>query len=412
MPVLRLGARTINEVKASTKPVLYFDDDLKGFGLKVTPADARSWFVEYRVGEGGRTAPKKRIVIGSARTLTAEQARKAARELLARARLGSDPAGERSEARKSITVGELAEAFLAQHMEPKRKQSTAGDYRTILDQMVIPTVGTTKAARLTRAELAKLHLTHRERPYRANKMLSVVSSMYGFASKNGLVAEEYNPAKGIERFKEEGRERFLSAEEFGRLGAALNEAETMGIPWSEPNSSSKHRPKAARTLLGPHAVGAIRLLLLTGARLREILHLRWHEVDTERGLLRLPDSKTGKKTIVLSAAAQTILIGLPRAGEYVIAGNDPEKPRSDLQRPWDLVTKRAGLHGLRIHDLRHSYASVGAAGGLGLPIIGRLLGHTQPSTTHRYAHLDSDPLRRATDAIAEAIGVAMGGGRS
>ncbi len=154
------------------------------------------------------------------------------------------------------------------------------------------------------------------------------------------------------------------------------------------------------------------LLILTGARLREILKLRWQHVDLERGLLLLPDSKTGAKSIVLNAPALAVLAGLERVGAYVIAGQsagtEREKPRADLHKPWRRVAKRAGLTGLRIHDLRHTHASFGAGGWLGLPIIGKLLGHARASTTQRYAHLETDPLRRASDHIGSRIAAAMG----
>jgi integrase len=150
------------------------------------------------------------------------------------------------------------------------------------------------------------------------------------------------------------------------------------------------------------------LLIFTGARLREILGLKWNYVDFERGLLLLPDSKTGPKTIVLNAPALAILSELPRIGDFVIVGDNPDMPRHDLNRPWRLVSQRAGIDGVRLHDLRHTHASVGAGAGLGLPIIGKLLGHSQASTTQRYAHLDADPLRRASEHIAGHIAAAMG----
>jgi integrase len=207
----------------------------------------------------------------------------------------------------------------------------------------------------------------------------------------------------------------LTADELMRLGDAIREAETIGLPYEiDKRKKAKHAPKEAnrRTKIGPHAAAAVRLLILTGARLREILHLKWGHVDLERGLLLLPDSKTGKKAIVLNAPARDLLANLPRVGEYVIAGQaagtDEDKPRADLNRPWRAIVKRAALTGLRIHDLRHTHASVGAGLGLGLPIIGKLLGHTQPSTTARYAHLDADPLRRASDHIGSRLAAAMG----
>jgi hypothetical protein len=183
------------------------------------------------------------------------------------------------------------------------------------------------------------------------------------------------------------------------------------VPWTinKNTRTSKHIPKENRqTIIGPHAAGAIRLLLFTGCRLREILHLKWEHVDFERGLLFLPESKTGKKTIVLNAPALAVLNALPHVGSFVIAGYGEDKPRTDLKRPWAMVTKYAKLEGLRIHDLRHSFASFGAGGGMGLPIVGKLLGHTNATTTARYAHLDADPLRRASERIGSTIAAAMG----
>jgi integrase len=207
----------------------------------------------------------------------------------------------------------------------------------------------------------------------------------------------------------------MTGAELERLGAAIREAETKGIPWDadERKPKAKHLPKAKNrfTKVSPFAAAAIRLLLFTGCRLREILHLKWKQVDLERGLLFLADSKTGRKTVILNAPALAVLTGLDRLGAYVVPGDDPEKPRADLKRPWEAVGRRAGLGGVRLHDLRHTYASFGAGGGLGLPIIGKLLGHTQASTTQRYAHLDADPLRRASEAIGGRIAAALAGKR-
>jgi integrase len=226
-----------------------------------------------------------------------------------------------------------------------------------------------------------------------------------------LVKRGHNPAAHIEAFREQRRERFLTSEELAHLGDAIREAETTGIPWEVDGKkpTAKHIPKKNRvTKIGPHPAAALRLLIFTGARLREILGLKWNDVDFERGLLLLPDSKTGRNTIVLNAPSLAVLFELPRIGAYVIAGDDPDSPRHDLNRPWRLVSKRAGLDRVRLHDLRHTHASVGAGAGLGLPIIGKLLGHSQASTTQRYAHLDTDPLRRASDQIAGHIAAAMG----
>ncbi|MGA7332600.1 MAG: site-specific integrase [Pseudolabrys sp.] len=241
----------------------------------------------------------------------------------------------------------------------------------------------------------------------------MVGSMYAFAARAAVVPEGTNPARGIEKFKESCRERFLTAVELERLGSAIREAETTGIPRTVDCSKlkAKHLPKSEKrfTKINPFAAAALRLLTFTGCRLREILNLRWEYVDMERGLLFLPDSKSGRKTVILSAPALAILNGLERTGPYVVPADDPAKPRPDLKRPWDAITKRAGLDGVRLHDLRHTYVSFGAGGGLALPIIGRLLGHTQTATTARYAHLDNDPLRRASESIAGRIAAALDG---
>ena len=246
---------------------------------------------------------------------------------------------------------------------------------------------------------------------------ATLSSMYSFASKRGIVSEDFNPTRRVRRFKEEGRERYLTDDELQRLGRTLTEAGTVGIPWDlDPTTpKSKHTPKAwknQRELLDPHAVAAIRLLLLTGARLREILHLEWSFVDLERGLLFLPVSKTGKKTIVLNDVALDILRQLKKStmrepqqnrARFVIVGRADDSPRADLKRPWVAIRRHAALSGVRLHDLRHTFASVGAGASLGLPIVGALLGHSQPQTTARYAHLDASPMRHAANLIGDQL---------
>jgi integrase len=391
-----------------------FDSVLSGFGLRVFPSGAKSWVLEYRPGEGGRRVAKRRVTIGRYGDLTPEQARKAAEKLLASVRMGQDPQGEKSALRASPTVAELAAAFMEGHVQSKRKAKTGSLYEGLFRRTILPAIGNLKARDLTRARVAKLHLSLRDTPYQANRVVAVIGSMYGYGQKHGLVPEGLNPARGIEKFAEKARERFLSVSELERLGAAIREAETDGTPWqTDPTKKSKHLPKGEkRTRIGTHAAAALRLLIFTGARLREILHLRWSEVDLERGLLLLPDSKTGQKAIVLNAPAMAVLAQLPRVGTYVIAGDSAgtpdEKPRSDLKKPWRAVSKHAGLEGLRLHDLRHNFAAFGAGGGMGLPIIGKLLGHSQPQTTARYAHLDADPLRRASNAIGSTLAAAMG----
>jgi integrase len=412
MADLRITKRIVDGLKARRTEFAVWDAKLPGFGVRVRPSGAMSYVVVYRAGSG-RGAPVRRFTIASVGKAAPEAARRRAKAILGAVAQGQDPAGDRANERGTLTIAALADRFMSEHVEQKRKAGTVAFYRHLLEKIIEPELGAIKADKITRAQVAKLHAKLKATPFQANRVLAVIGSMYAFAGRSGLVAEGTNPARRIEQFKEHRRERFLTGDELVRLGAAIREAETKGVPWDvdEAKPKAKHLPKAEHrfTKIGTSAGAAIRLLLFTGCRLREILHLKWEQVDLERGLLFLADSKTGKKTVILNAPALAVLTGLDRLGPYVVPGDDPEKPRADLKRPWEAVGKRAGLDGVRLHDLRHTYASFGAGSGLGLPIIGRLLGHTQASTTARYAHLDNDPLRRASEYIGGRIAAALEG---
>jgi integrase len=320
----------------------------------------------------------------------------------------------------------------------------------LLASHILPVIGSRRLTDIRRVDAARLHADLSGTPHTANRCLALVSAIWNWAAGRDEVKFADNPAKGIERNPEEGKERYLSSDELGRLGDALHRAETEGLPWTvdETKATAKHVPKGPRvTRTDAHAAAAIRLLILTGARLREILNAKWEYVDWERGMLNLPDSKSGKKTVYLSAAALAVLKDIPRAtgNPYIIPGEKrpkkrgepkaPPSPRADLKRPWEAIARAAGffetvpatdangkpLQGksgkpavvdhstVRLHDLRHSFASMGAGASLGLPIIGKLLGHSQPTTTARYSHLDADPMRRAADIIGNQIAAAMAG---
>ena len=413
---VKLTKRSIDAISPTGRASITYDSDLKGFGVRIGPSGMRSWFVEYRPGAGGRRVAKRRMVLGS-NELTPEQARTAAKEVLANVSLGKDPGASRKRERLMATFREFAQRYLNEEAALKLKPGTVKNYEICVRKHAAPAFGSIKLDAISTADIARLHLRiGQTRPMTANRVVECISSIYRYAAICNLVPHGHNPTKGIRAFREHRRERFLSSDELARLGEAIREGELHGFPYDvdETKPTSKHAPKPdnRRTLLDLHAAAAIRLLLLTGARLREILDLKWEYVDLERGLLFLPDSKTGRKTIVLNGPAIEIIAGLSRVGDFVIAGEHKDKPRTDLNRPWRAVIKRAGLPGLRIHDLRHTHASFGAGAGLGLPIIGKLLGHTQASTTQRYAHLDADPLRRASEQIAGHIATAMGEGRT
>ncbi len=374
MPTMKLSRRGLAAIETPAKPLVYWDVNIAGLGLSVRPSGARSWIVRYRAGAGGRTGTLRQVVIGNPETMTPEQARSAAKDMLANVRLGADPAAKRAEARAADTIAEVAAEWMSRHVEPKRKEATTKLYRAVLDTHVLPAIGGRKAVTLTRSEVAKLHgaiarkTTVEKRtgakrtaaqktrggPIIANRALAVLKAMFSWAIDLGLLPEgSQNPASRVEAFKERGRERFLSFEEMQRLGVALARAESEGLMWhvdtSKPGAKHLPKPENRRTHFDMHSVAAIRLLLLTGARVREILDLEWQHVDFERGMLRLTDSKSGAKVIVLGGAALALLDGLPRVGRYVIAstsaGTENEKPRSDVNRLWRAVCRQRRYRG-------------------------------------------------------------------
>ncbi|MHA6687665.1 tyrosine-type recombinase/integrase [Mesorhizobium sp. A556] len=414
---VKITKRVVDAIKPNDTDVYVFDNELIGFGIRVRKTGAMSYIARYRAASG-RSAPVRRITIAKVGKITPDQARDRAKELLADVVKGADPAKERSEYRKAPTFEEVAKKFL-EHIEAKRKPATALSYKQLLAKHAYPAFGNKKAGEVSAEDIEKLHLRLADKPMAANRIRAIISSMYNWATtgkKKHLPGHTENPTAGLTKYAETRRERFLTTDEISRLAAAIHEGETKGIPW-EPDVTKniKHskKPHNRFVKINPSVALALRLLLLTGARLREILHLKWEHIDFERGLLLLPDSKTGQKTIILNAPALALLAAAPRLGVYVVAsdsaGTEDEKPRADIKKPWAAITKRAGLGSLRIHDLRHSFASFGAGGGMGLPLIGKLLGHSQPATTARYAHLDADPVRRASNQIGQRIAEAMDG---
>ena len=247
------------------RPFIAWDAELKGFGLRVLPSGIKSFVVEYRPGEGGRGVNKRKLTLGRYGSMTAEQARKAAGDALARVRLGEDPQADKARQRGAATVTALIEAFLDGHVNAKLKLKTRVDYAIVLNRLRAAN-GNLKAAALTATHLGALHREMAGMPYQANKMLATVSSLYAWAERHDYVPEGYpNPARKIVRYREQGRERFLTSEELARLGEALREGETIGLA---PKADNR------RVVLDPFAAAAVRLLILTGARLREILHAK------------------------------------------------------------------------------------------------------------------------------------------
>jgi integrase len=415
MPTARISKRAVDELTCplGRDRIILWDESLAGFGVIAFKSGVKSYVVQYR--QHGRS---RRSRIGLHGRLTADEARSEAKKLLGLVEGGHDPIAAREAARSARTLSEVSDEYMRLHVRPKKKQRTVDEYETLLRKHILPELGFKRLEDIRRANVARLHSSiSSNAPVAANRALSLISSLWNWAARRDLVAAHENPASGIDKNREQGRERYLTSEEFMRLGDVLREAASVGLPFivdrTKPNSKHARKPDARRPI-DPYAIAAIRLLIFTGARFREVLHMRWAEVDFERGLVHLADSKTGRKPIVLSAPALQLLDALPHinGNPYVFPGEKEGCPRSDLKKPWKAIRTAARLDGVRLHDLRHTFASVGAGAALGLPVIGRLLGHTQPQTTARYAHLDSDPLRRAADTIGATISAALTRGRA
>jgi len=362
-----------------------WDGELRGFGAR-RQADSVSYFLKCRF-EGNQ----RWVTVGRhGNPWTLDGARKRALEILVDAKNGIDPRGG-GEAPGGVTLREALKRYMREH-GTKLKPRTAQLYQGLVDNVLVPEVGEERVAEIERATIETLHRKLKETPRKANTTIAVLSSFFGWAEDENLREEGKNPCKRIKRYKERKRERYLNADELTRLGKVLAEVEQEG---SER----------------PFAVAAIRLLILTGARLGEILGARWSYVDLARGELRLPDSKTGEKVIRLNEAACDVLNGIPRVvgNPYVIVGIIKGKPMVNLHIPWEKIRHNAGLDEVRLHDLRHSFASVAAESGASLPMIGTLLGHTRVETTARYAHLQEKPVRDLNEGVGKRLAVMLGG---
>lgn len=402
---------------------LLFDSEIAGFGVRVTPR-ARTFFVQYRAGTG-RAAPKRRLSLGQYGALTLEQARSLARAVLADVAKGQDPAANRNASKDAPTVSAFGVEYL-QEVWSRRKETTAREYARLWAKHVVPSIGSRRLIDVLPADIARLHRAMRSTPYNANRVLAVLGSFFTYAERQGVRPKHTNPAHEIEPFKEESRERFLTPAEVARLGEALNRAEKKGLPVPEVLRKQKRGISASRRakLTGrkrgpykrrkepvevqpanPFAVAAIRFLLLTGWREQEALTLRWSDLNLDRGTATLPDTKTGRSQRVIGAPARLLLSQLPRVGRspFVFPGAAPERPLATLTRVWFAARHAAKLDDVRLHDLRHSFASVSASSGGSLLLIGKLLGHHDTSTTAKYAHLLDDPIRQAADTASNTL---------
>ena len=376
---VRITKRVVDALGVEGRDAVFWDRDLPGFGIRVYPSGRKVYVVQVRGPRG-----PKRATVGHHGAVVAEEARKNAAEMIDRIKRGEDPAP--APAKPELTVRDLSQRYMEGHVEVRCKASTAELYRSMLDKHVLPALGTMPVTSVKREHVAELHDRLRGTPRMANAVLLLISHMFGLAEAWELRPRGSNPCRSVRRYRQVPRERFLTLEEYRRLGRVLREAESKRTEW-------------------PPAIAAIRLLMLTGCRRDEILTLRWDDVDRVAGELRLRDGKTGPRMVPLTPELEAVLAGIPRirGNPWVIAGHGPGERLKHINHIWHRLRARAKLEDVRLHDLRHSYASRALALGENLTVIGRLLGHSKLGSTARYAHLVRDSERQAAAKIGGSI---------
>ena len=380
---ISISRRTVNALRVD-KDTVFWDSELPGFGVRVYPSGTRMYVVQTRA-RGKST----RVTVGRHGVLTPEEARRRAALMVARVKAGEDPKPLplAPKPEPGPTVAELAERYRVEHLEVRCKPSTVQTAQTAIRQHILPALGTLPLMEVERNNVMALHGSLSETPAMANLAVDVISRMFTMAQAWGMVPDGTDPCREIVKYRSRRRERFLTDGEFRRLGEELGKA-------------------VAEGKVSVHAAGAIRLLMLTGCRCNEILTLRWKDVNLDATEFRLRDSKTGPRAVPLSPAAVKVLADLPRVPDnrWVIAGRVNGTHMKNLNAPWGVVRARADLNEVRIHDLRHSFASRALALGESLPMIGKLLGHRRAQTTARYAHLARESVKEAATRIAASIG--------
>jgi integrase len=385
----RLTQSFVDTAAADGGDRIIFDSLTPGLGLRITPTGTRIYIAQGRVGRR-----KRRVTIGFADAMLLSKARTEALHALAAMRGGVDPsvakkARVQAAAARETTIAALSERWMADYVRPKLKPRTARDYAQLLAKHILPALGHLAVGEVDHADVERLHVDMGKTPRRANYTVATLRTLLNFAIRHGLRPAASNPARGIKFYRENARERFLSEVELGAAADAIERAELAGK-------------------IGPFAAAGLRLALFTGARSGEITAVQWGHIDWQRRLIRLPDSKLNEpRTIHLSDAAIEVLKTLPRAGLHVIAGAKPGEPLKNLSRSWIVARKYGGLQDVRLHDLRHSYASLAAGRGVSLQMIGKLLGHKVPATTARYAHLARDHMQTINDELGAAMQAAI-----
>lgn len=383
----KITKRTVDALTGEgNKTRFMWDDALPGFGVKAMPTGAKRYVLKYRADGGGRAAAQRWLALGAHGAITPDQARALAQQALAAVARGEDPQAMKIARRKAMTMADVWLRFKNEHLS-QRKPQTRYEYENQWRKILAPKRDKIGVEQLSRSDIDRLHKSMKQTPYRANRVLALLSCLMFLAELWELRPAGSNPCRHVERFKEEPRSRYLGADELQRLGEAM-------------------RVMVAAGELTQSAANAVRLLLLTGARLNEILTAQWSWLNRSRCLLALPDSKSGAKPVYLSDAALAVLDNqrmIAANNTFIFPGRGVEGRMINLRKRWLRICDHADLQGVRLHDLRHTAASIAVGLGASLPVIGRLLGHSQAQTTQRYAHVDADPALSVANSIGNAL---------
>lgn len=359
------------------------DDELIGFSIRVGATGEKSFYLTYRAGKG-RAAPLKRLRIGTFPSMTVEQTRQIVKQKLAQIAMGGDPAQEVKEGKNAPLFHEVIETFLQEHVDAKLKPATQHQYRTLTQNHLIPAFKKMKMADITYRHVAKLHHDLQNTPYFANRCAAVLSKFFDWCEKTGYRDRGTNPVRGLEKYREEKRLKFMESSELEAIGEGIAKLEKQDA-------------------IDPTIAAALKVMLLTGARCSEILTLKWEYFNESKEKALLPNSKTGAKVLPIPPTAWEVISALPRVNEYCFPGRWGRGHIINVKDTWKRICKAGGISGWRIHDLRHAFASYAANSGKSLPIIGKILGHSQASTTSRYAHLAENPVAQAAAETAEGL---------
>ena len=375
---MKLTNKKIDQLIPDTKSYIVWDNEIRGFGVRVNLNSKKTFILKYRVGQG-RSARVRKPVIGTYGVMKVDEARKIARKWLLEASEGNDP---KEVDKTSILLKDFCNVYLQQHANIKKKLSSVIEDKRLMRLHIIPNFGNVCLKEITRSMITKHHQSMYQTPHGANRFLSLMSKMMNLAERWEYRPLNSNPCRHIERYKEEGRQIYLSMEQIEKIGHVIKQMEqTESI----------------------FVLSAIKLLLFTGRRTGEILTLKWDYIDFENSKMNLPDTKTGAKSFFFSPTVKQILLNLPNKEGFVFKSVLKDKRVTTVRHIWKKICKLAKIENVRVHDLRHTYASLAVQNGYSLPIISKMLGHADIKTTQRYAHLHDDPVNQAVEKIDQQL---------